>query len=117
METVPALIKDSNEQMDWSALNDTKAELGSIFNSLSSNLDQLRAMAEIAKERGVQASSEMQTVATEVLTKFQPGGEYAGVLYTMISDLNSVKSQAFGEGLLITQDELNLKLAQIKEQK
>ena len=111
-EMMPAV--NNNEKMDLGRLDQIKAEIGSISNSLTGNIDQLRAMVEIAKDRGFEGSSEIGEKSNEVLKKFEPGGEYASVLYQMISDLNSIKSEAFSEGLEITQDQFNQKLEELK---
>lgn len=114
-EMMPAL-ETNNGSLDWenTSVEQTKAELKSIFDSLISNLDQVKAMTEIAQERNFQLSPEAQAKAKNVLEKFEPGGEYAPILYNMISDIGSITSTGFSEGLHINAEELNSKLEEMK---
>ncbi len=105
--------KDPEGNLDWSRIEDTKAEIKSIFASIERNLNNIKAMTEIAKDRNFVISPESQKKADEILKKFEPYGEYAPVLYTMISDLVSINSMAFTEGLLVTAPELIQKLDEI----
>ena len=107
------MAKNNQESLDWGRLDQIKAEMGSITDSIKGNFDQIKAMAEIAKERDFQGSPKIQEKSNQILKKFEPGGEYVGVLYKMIQDLSSIKSEAFSEGLEITQDDLNKKLEEI----
>lgn len=112
-------VPENKETLDWknTSLEDTKAELKSIFDSLISGLDRVKAMTEIARDRNFELSPAAQAVAKKVLEKFEPGGEYAPILYNMIDDINSINSRAFTEGLLVKQDELISKLEEIQNRK
>ncbi len=106
--------EESKENLDWTRIEGIKKEMVEIFNSIKRNLDTIKGMTEIAQERNFSGSSELQDKADEVLKKFEPYGEYAPILYKMIGDLGSVTSGAYSEGLLVTADELNNKLEEIK---
>jgi hypothetical protein len=102
------------ENLDWSEMDSIKDEMKSIFDSIERNLNTIKGMTEIAKERDFNPSEESKKKAQEIIKKFQPYGEYIKPLYTMIVDLSNVTSLLFSEGLLVKPDELNKKLEEIK---
>ena len=104
----------SVDKLDWAGMDSIQAEMKSIFESINRNLDTIKGMTEISKDRNFTPSQEAQQKAQEIIKKFQPYGEYMKPLYNMIGDLGNVSSLMFTEGLLVKQDELNKKLEEIK---
>jgi hypothetical protein len=107
----------SIDKLDWRGMDSIQSEMKSIFESINRNLNQIKGMTEIAKDRNFIPSQEGQDKAQEIIKKFQPYGEYMKPLYNMIGDLADVSSLMFKEGLLVKQDELNKKLEEIKDRK
>lgn len=116
METLPQKNNEKNE-LDWSRIEGTKREMREIFDSIERQLDSVKVMTEIAVERGFVISPETQKKSDEILKKFEPYGEYMPILYKMISDLGSINTMAFQEGLLVTAPEYTKKKEEIKNRK
>ncbi len=116
MMKTPDSGQDGNkENVDWERIETIRTQLKSNFESLSRELDSIKVMAEIAKERGFTLSEGAQARAEEILQRFEiGGGEYVRTLYKMISDLGSISTSGFTEGLKVTQDEANAKLSEIR---
>lgn len=115
MRTPDSGQDENRENLDTERIETIRKQLKANFESISRELDTIRMMAEIAKERGFALSPEAQAKAEEVLQRFElGGGEYVRTLYKMISDLGSIPTSAFTEGLKVTQEEGNAKLAEIK---
>lgn len=107
--------EDNNENLDWERIELMKAELKSIFESMERNLNAIKGMTEIAKDRNFIISDTAKEKVEQTLKKFEPYGQHMSPLYGMIGDLADIKSLFFTEGLLITADELTAKLEEIKK--
>lgn len=106
---------EGKENLDLDRIETIRKQLEANFQSISRELDSIKVMAEIAKERGFTLSEGAQAKAEEILQRFEiGGGEYVRTLYKMISDLGSIPTAGFTEGLKITQEEFNTKLAEIR---
>lgn len=104
----------SNENINWANLEMTRRELNEIFQSLSRELDKIKAMTEIARERGIDIPVQTQEKTREILERFEPAGKHNQELYRMINDLGSISTAGYEAGVLITAPELKAKLDEIK---
>lgn len=92
-----------------------RGELRQIFEGFDRKLDSIKAMTEIAIDRGIEMPVEAQKQMQEVIKKFQPYGGNIGVLYNILSELGSIPTTMFQNGLLVKAEELKEKLDEIKE--
>lgn len=114
MKTPDSGQGQNKESINWADLEMTRGELAEIFQSLSRELDKIKAMTEIAQERGIDIPAETQEKTREILERFEPAGKHNQELYRMINDLGSISTAGYEAGVLITAPELKAKLDEIK---
>lgn len=116
MMRTPDSGQDGNkENIDWGRIETIRGQLKSNLESINRELDTIKVMAEIAQERDFSLSPGAQAKAEEILQRFEiNGGEYVRTMYKMISDLGSINTSGYQEGLLVTGEEHAKKLAEIR---
>jgi len=108
-------LSTNKESIDWERLELLRGELREVFESFDRYLNQIKGTTEISIDRGVKMSPEVQKQMHEIIHKFQPNGGNPRILFNMLGDLGSVPTIMSQNGLLVTAQEFNKKLEEIKK--
>ncbi len=110
---------EHNKTIDWSQLELLRGEFKEIFASFERKFEEIKVMTEIAQDRKIVMPPEATEQMQSVIKKFQPYGGNLGVLYNMLSELSSISTIMYQNGLLVSADDYRKMTEELsqKEQK